>query len=84
MRAVIGLLAYLLAVSAIVSVGIMGAMAFEISYDEQVPFAPVTFGASHEKGTSTQAMIGQNKVRRHWRKTVRKGTTQRADNRLTP
>jgi hypothetical protein len=63
MRAVIGLLAYLLAVSAIVSVGIMGAMAFEMSFVEQVPFAPVTSGASHEKRTFTQAMVGQNRVR---------------------
>jgi hypothetical protein len=37
MRAVIGLLAYLLVVSAIISVGIMGAMAFEMSFVEQVP-----------------------------------------------
>ena len=54
MRAVIGLLAYLLAVSAIVSVGIMGVMAFEMSFVEEVPFAPVTSGASHEKRTFIQ------------------------------
>jgi hypothetical protein len=54
MRAVIGLLAYLLVVSAIISVGIMGAMAFEMSFVEQVPFAPVTSGASHEKRTFIQ------------------------------
>lgn len=73
MRAVIGLLAYLLAVSAIVSIGIMGVMAFEMSFVEQVPFAPVTSGTSHEKHTFTQAMVSQNKVRRlnQRRKTVR-------------
>jgi hypothetical protein len=73
MRAVIGLLVYLLAVSAIVSVGIMGAMAFEMSFVEQIPFAQVTSGASHEKPTFIQATVSQSKVRRlhHQRKTVR-------------
>jgi hypothetical protein len=59
MRAVIGLLAYLLAVSAIVSVGIMGAMALEMSFVEQAPFAPVTSGASHEKRTFIQGTSKQ-------------------------
>jgi hypothetical protein len=65
MRGFAGLLAYLVAVSAIISIGIVGLMALE-SPSARTPSAPIASAASHNENPATatkQTIAAQKKTR---------------------